>query len=59
MHLGVLDLESDLEKKNLRVSLTESQKIGSNCSQCIDIEEGSILERYIRDLNGKDLDDQE
>ena len=27
--------------------------------RCIDIKEGSILEKYIRDLNGKDLKYQE
>ena len=48
----MLDLESEHLKRGAKVG---SQKVESDCKYLIKIRKNSILEKYIYDLNEKDL----
>ena len=58
LKLGILHL-CDQEKKKTNARLNsdkdEMHTVQWNCTRVIDIKNGSILEKFIHDLNGKDL----
>ena len=57
LYLGVLDLESkQLDKATWETC--ELRKIEQNCRRFVKIKKDSILEKFIYDLNGKELANQ-
>ena len=59
LHLGVLNLQSkQLQKASTSYCKSLSQTVESNCKRLVQIKKDTILEKFIHDLNNKDVADQ-